>query len=277
MSAMKIIKRGIFQSTLPARGATEPMISLFGAFVFQSTLPARGATSFVAFRQRLPCNFNPRSPHGERQEATSGAPAAGDFNPRSPHGERPTDGDAQAPPRKISIHAPRTGSDNSALGNVSIHAQFQSTLPARGATNRRSSTPNQSNFNPRSPHGERHICDSAVKSADPHFNPRSPHGERPIAPQAPGAFRRFQSTLPARGATRCFSVGAAALSHFNPRSPHGERHKSNRPFRVRRNFNPRSPHGERLKMTFAAVCLVLFQSTLPARGATTERRFASCT
>ena len=38
-------------------------------------------------------------------------------------------------------------------------------------------------------------------------------------------------------------------------------------------FNPRSPHGERLKMTFAAVCLVLFQPTLPARGATRPLRW----
>ena len=79
-------------------------------------------------------HFNPRSPHGERHPRPVGRPAPGaDFNPRSPHGERQpprpalaiptkfqptlpargatTDGDAQAPPRKISTHAPRTGSD----------------------------------------------------------------------------------------------------------------------------------------------------------------------
>ena len=35
-----------------------------------------------------------------------------------------------------------------------------------------------------------------------------------------------------------------------------------------KNFNPRSPHGERLRSAFMVVSLVIFQSTLPARGAT---------
>ncbi len=33
-------------------------------------------------------DFNPRSPHGERQQAKRDAFVADDFNPRSPHGER---------------------------------------------------------------------------------------------------------------------------------------------------------------------------------------------
>ena len=36
--------------------------------------------------------------------------------------------------RRISIHAPRTGSDMDALGGVQYSREFQSTLPARGAT-----------------------------------------------------------------------------------------------------------------------------------------------
>ena len=101
-----------------------------------------------------------------------------------------------------------------------------------------------------------------------HFNPRSPHGER----QAQGIYffqlARFQSTLPARGATWVSVDKVLPLNNFNPRSPHGER-----PFRARTilharrisihaprtgsdasrrreevqhgHFNPRSPHGER--------------------------------
>ena len=34
-------------------------------------------------------NFNPRSPHGERQYIATFPPCIEDFNPRSPHGERP--------------------------------------------------------------------------------------------------------------------------------------------------------------------------------------------
>ena len=36
--------------------------------------------------------------------------------------------------KEISIHAPRTGSDEGALKPGSLVKQFQSTLPARGAT-----------------------------------------------------------------------------------------------------------------------------------------------
>ena len=56
----------------------------------------------------------------------------------------------------ISIHAPRTGSDDP------VDALFPDEY---------------SDFNPRSPHGERpkHM---AHRRKFPYFNPRSPHGER---------------------------------------------------------------------------------------------------
>ena len=101
----------------------------------------------------------------------------------------------------ISIHAPRTGSDF--LCDKIVNSSYH--------------------FNPRSPHGERlQAHKTASRWCD--FNPRSPHGERRdlleqyipaklISIHAPrtgsdgrkGASRRaggkFQSTLPARGAT----------------------------------------------------------------------------
>ena len=78
--------------------------------LFQSTLPARGATWLLA-RSAGSADFNPRSPHGERPAsrrqsrqrpaisihaprtgsdapARSGRPREPNFNPRSPHGER---------------------------------------------------------------------------------------------------------------------------------------------------------------------------------------------
>ena len=81
--------------------------------------------------------------------------------------------------------------------------QFQSTLPARGAT--ASSLPTgrwASNFNPRSPHGERR------------------HARHRLTPCS-----QFQSTLPARGATRQEARRSGAPRYFNPRSPHGERQR----------------------------------------------------
>ena len=58
----------LFQSTLPARGATHEGAARRGSMVeFQSTLPARGATIQQQRGRSLHQHFNPRSPHGERQ------------------------------------------------------------------------------------------------------------------------------------------------------------------------------------------------------------------
>ena len=215
--------------------------------LFQSTLPARGATAFQAFscihawisihapRTGSDCHtsplqfrivyFNPRSPHGERLcGAHGGHHADGYFNPRSPHGERQQSALGSPENKRISIHAPRTGSDRGASpspgkGRISIHAprtgsdptnyaipsvkeRFQSTLPARGATRRLASIcPSQTYFNPRSPHGER-LREWSLKNGYADFNPRSPHGER------------LDSMITAQN-----------LGNFNPRSPHGERQR----------------------------------------------------
>ena len=102
----------------------------------------------------------------------------------------------------ISIHAPRTGSDLlycACATNVKI--SFQSTLPARGATDRFFLHGNCGQyFNPRSPHGERLFAKRLINGGD-NFNPRSPHGERLGVVQNVANAALFQSTLPARGAT----------------------------------------------------------------------------
>ena len=100
-----------FQSTLPARGATSVVRSSQNGGQFQSTLPARGATCSR-------CRFSARYWH---------------FNPRSPHGERPAQLATSAALLAISIHAPRTGSDE-------ILVENQAGIK---------------HFNPRSPCGER--------------------------------------------------------------------------------------------------------------------------
>ena len=146
-----------------------------------------------------------------------------------------------------------------------------------------------------------------------HFNPRSLHGERRDDAQIIAWCAEFQSTLPARGATRTTAL-VSLLRHFNPRSLHGERPDCNVCQRVDCHisihapctgsdlshvalllrlyyFNPRSLHGERLcdrvwalpdeEISIHAPCTgsdprcfrprsrgIGFQSTLPARGAT---------
>ncbi len=80
--------------------------------VFQPTLPARGATHAGNDFKSRDGDFNPRSPHGERQRVFHGYPVV--------HG--------------ISTHAPRTGSDRPFATSESPGVGFQPTLPARGAT-----------------------------------------------------------------------------------------------------------------------------------------------
>ena len=105
-----LVRRRRFQSTLPARGATAARVVLFPLAQFQSTLPARGATFWTWFYGDAHY-FNPRSPHGERRGDNAAPAVAADFNPRSPHGERRGGGNRDGVRPRISIHAPRTGSD----------------------------------------------------------------------------------------------------------------------------------------------------------------------
>ena len=128
----------------------------------------------------------------------------------------------------ISTHAPRTGSDLTSM----------------------SRTPSLTNFNPRSPHGERR-AKAQCEERERYFNPRSPHGERLNVYDEICKDFIFQPTLPARGATKALTDSADALGNFNPRSPHGERLHSTTGGVQMDNFNPRSPHGERRVSLFS--------------------------
>ena len=123
-------------------------------------------------------------------------------------------------------------------------------------------------FNPRSPHGERHLAlihsdreklisihaprtgsDSSwgsICAATGHFNPRSPHGERPTPKGGRQIFLAFQSTLPARGATALANPQRSGedISIHAPRTGSDRYHSTLRVNPIY--FNPRSPHGERL-------------------------------
>ena len=146
---------------------------------------------------------------------------------------------------------------------------FQSTLPARGAT---SSTfadlLGSAHFNPRSPHGERRAGESRLRRADsisihaPRTgSDRSGAGRTavhlPISIHAPrtgsdiinnSTFETIKISIhaPRTGSDRESPAHGAGLHYFNPRSPHGER--------------------PRISCTRCGT--TLFQSTLPARGAT---------
>ena len=170
----------------------------------------------------------------------------------------------------ISTHAPRTGSDPEEATSGVQPPEFQPTLPARGATTaQHPDSPRGGHFNPRSPHGERRAATHSDRRSQSDFNPRSPHGERQRFLNQAGQPRRFQPTLPARGATSFCFRNAHGGNDFNPRSPHGERQGCFQSFSwAFQHFNPRSPHGERPVVVGINPLRGVFQPTLPARGAT---------
>ena len=169
--------------------------------VFQSTLPARGATQSHPIRYCPIRNFNPRSPHGERQRKAKLERTATLFQSTLPARGATGVTTTQKMLESISIHAPRTGSDEGVYDAKSA-ATFQSTLPARGATMPvlYSSPPLLISIHaPRTGSDEITSCPYPVCAN--YFNPRSPHGERPSRSGCYCFCWIFQSTLPARGAT----------------------------------------------------------------------------
>ena len=122
------------------------------------------------------------------------------------------------------------------------------------------------------------------------FNPRSPCGERPEVQEEPVAAIEFQSTLPMRGATDSTRFMTSSHDDFNPRSPCGERLLSYCSISKNPHISIHAPHagsdaasrrkrgglpisihaphaGSDLKM-WQEDSALLFQSTLPMRGAT---------
>ena len=151
------------------------------------------------------------------------------------------------PAMRISIHAPRAGSDSRPQilksGEVS---KFQSTLPVRGATLPMGDlTCPMDYFNPRSPCGERHYSLTIYYYEDIFQSTLPVRGATPCSPfyhilgakfqstlpvrGATGHDKRnerrqiFQSTLPVRGVTANWKVLDTLVLYFNPRSPCGER------------------------------------------------------
>ena len=190
--------------------------------------------------------FNPRSPHGERRLPLRTVRQPARFQSTLPaRGATRRFGSCRRRYR-ISIHAPRTGSDQEATQTVteaaiSIHA------PRTGSDNAGTQ--------------------EAIRQQN--FNPRSPHGERRYNKGYGACSVRFQSTLPARGATALTAerIRGVAISIHAPRT--GSDLVLVDMVLYLLNFNPRSPHGERQQLFPKWKQLKqAFQSTLPARGAT---------
>ena len=147
--------------------------------------------------------------------------------------------------------------------------RFQPTLPARGATACSASSP--ANVNIISTHAPRTGSDIQRPTASTtatDFNPRSPHGERPILLEEKAERDAISTHAPRTGSDSICNAAVFVATNFNPRSPHGERHGQRCVASQCNHFNPRSPHGERRRTTTHKRRHERFQPTLPARGAT---------
>ena len=239
----------LFQSTLPARGATfrpEPVAPTQDISIHAPRTGSDVERLHLMIKEAISIHA-PRT--GSDAPLMEGIPCTMYFNPRSPHGERPTASGDVAQPLKISIHAPRTGSDKTArlciktVYNISIHAPrtgsdpqtlmdftpvpFQSTLPARGATPGRQ-------------------WRSSARRISIHA-PRT--GSDGSAGGSRGIGCLFQSTLPARGATYSLGLLPRILSFQSTLPARGATKHPNSLANLKKDFNPRSPHGERLHNT----------------------------
>ena len=261
--------------------------------IFQSTLPARGATVFTAQAafQHLISIHAPREGSDVHTPATSNF--VGYFNPRSPRGERLERIDGVQLPVQFQSTLPARGATTTGTGGLGPR-RFQSTLPARGATYRIQHQDARIKISIHAPregsdggwiaqktqgnrisiHAPREGSDWWIDNRDSlltDFNPRSPRGERLKSHCGPPCREYFNPRSP-RGERRDRTGPAITVSNFNPRSPRGERREAMCLFCVVMYFNPRSPRGERrfhgLYFRFTAQ----FQSTLPARGATAQRK-----
>ena len=196
-------------------------------------------------RQEKINNFNPRSPHGERPAGGFLWARQSDFNPRSPHGERPHRRLTASPAPHFNPRSPHGERQRGTVRCV-LHDDFNPRSPHGERQEKGVQALPPRHFNPRSPHGERPVQRHAIIWRWTDFNPRSPHGERPQGQGLVSPACKFQSTLPARGATPreiCEPVPVPISIHA-PRTGSDVR-RVRLPCAGRAYFNPRSPHGER--------------------------------
>ena len=190
-------------------------------------------------------HFNPRSPCGERHPPMPRMLRWALFQSTLPVWGATGAGIRQRAGGRISIHAPRVGSDNhellpvGALENFNprspcgerrsivfgylAFSRFQSTLPVWGATSLPPTKERQhGNFNPRSPCGERRLYNAPLNTRYA-FQSTLPVWGATYTMMDNLGVAIFQSTLPVWGATAAAARLSAAGQDFNPRSPCGER------------------------------------------------------
>ena len=118
--------------------------------------PREGSDAVIVYFLSFRSKFNPRSPRGERPDAPQRHNRTARFQSTLPARGATQNTLSFLNHARISIHAPREGSDLYRLQFAHGRLIFQSTLPARGATKAAyNNVAPRVNFNPRSPRGER--------------------------------------------------------------------------------------------------------------------------
>ena len=171
------------------------------------------------------------------------------------------------PPRRISIHAPLTGSDRgrvvcscdslyfnprspygerlTQLAHSLLSLSFQSTLPLRGATRVDRYKYRHYLISIHAPLTGSDFRSLSVMPPSENFNPRSPYGERPCPSDVPVMSLTISIHAPLTGSDR----PPALINLIIRISIHAPLTGSDdfRTLRVyyRSHFNPRSPYGER--------------------------------
>ena len=181
-----IFARGVISTHAPARGATFLDKPISRPATFQPTLPARGAT-FCTWEDSRLIAISTHAPRTGSDDVNFSFLNASTLI--STHAPR-TGSDRWIPKSpnmlsKISTHAPRTGSDR-CLGRVcSDDTKFQPTLPARGATRYAIEDILRLQISTHAPRTGSDVVDCCpdvrpcVLATPSNFNLRSPHGERP--------------------------------------------------------------------------------------------------
>ena len=151
----------------------------------------------------------------------------------------------------ISIHTPLAGSDPAVWVSIIATLLFQSTLPLRGAT----------------------ATDFGQGKRTLDFNPHSPCGERPGLPHGHGGGVDISIHTPLAGSDKVIAFGGVPFLDFNPHSPCGERLGCHSHFFAKDVISIHTPlAGSDWGGRHALLLHLIFQSTLPLRGATAEMR-----
>ena len=171
------------------------------AFIFQPTLPLRGATMPVCFAMSLTSLISTHAPPaGSDRARRYVAHGLRNFNPRSPCGER----------RRRRSGDRRGG-------------RFQPTLPLRGATALIQQGDVIIVISTHAPPAGSDRISQTSPCASTDFNPRSPCGERPVGRPHPESDKLISTHAPPAGSDVSSATPPPHFLDFNPRSPCGER------------------------------------------------------